>query len=120
MTKYNGNFENLVNNNIELAERMVISDICYAMGCMNAYEKFDNLPNGGMSLHELDDAYDEFVYINKRNKDWVLYGIHKSGDNIVLGTISKVYEKYQIATFLADLYLTFYQNYKSEVLYSGS
>ena len=120
MTKYNGNFETLVKEQINLVENMVIADICYAMGCMNAYEKFDNVPNGGISLHDLDDAYEEFLFINERDKDWVLYSIAESGDNIVLGTISKVYEKYQIATYLADLYLTFYQNYKNELLYKRS
>ncbi len=120
MTKYNGKFEALVKEQINLAETMVIADICYAMGCMNAYEKFDSVPNGGISLHDLDDAYDEYVFINERDKDWVLYGIKKNGDNIVLGSISKIYEKYQIATNLADLYLTFYQNYKYDLLYGGS
>ncbi len=119
MTKYNVGFENLVKNNIELVERMVTADICYAMGCMNTAEKFDNAPNGGIALHELDDAYDDYIFINSNDKEWVLYGIQKCGDNIVLGRISKIYEPYQIAIFLADLYLTFYQNYKNDVLYEG-
>ena len=119
MTKYGGNFENLVKGDIELAEKMVTADICFGMGCMNAYEKFDNVPNGGIALSELDDAYDNYIYINENDKEWVLYGIKKSGDNIVLGRISKIYERYQIAIFLADLYLTFYQNYKNDILYEG-
>ena len=119
MTKYNGNFEELVKKNIDLTENMVTADICYAMGCMNAYEKFASVPNGGISLHELDDAYDDYIYINQNDNEWLLYGIKKSGDNIVLGRISKIYEKYQIAIYLADLYLTFYQNYKNDILYQG-
>lgn len=108
MTKFN-DFKELVRQNISLAEDVLTADISYGMG---ALIHSSEPKNGGVSLHELDDAYDELIFINKRDKDWVLYGIQESGDNIVLGTVSITYERYQVARFLTDLYLTFYQNFR--------
>lgn len=108
MTKFN-DFKELVSQNINLAEEILTADISYGMGIFAGTEK---PANGGLSLNELDDAYDELIFINKNNKDWVLYAIQGSGDNIVLGTVSITYERYQVARFLTDLYLTFYQNFR--------
>lgn len=107
MTKY-GNFENLVRTNIGLAEEIVTSDFCYAMGVLDTTKE----PNSGVELSELDDAYDKRFFINDLNKEWVLYTIQDSGDNLVMGRISKTYERYQIARMLADMYLAFYQNFR--------
>lgn len=108
MTKF-GDFKELVRQDISTAENALTADICYGMGALI----YSSEPkNCGISLHELDDAYDELIFINRRDKDWVLYGIQESSDNIVLGTISITYERYQVARFLADLYLTFYQNFR--------
>lgn len=106
MTKY-GDFKELVRNNITMAEEVVTGDICYGMGVLSRIDS-----NGGISLNELDDAYDKLIFINNRDNDWCMYAIQESGDNIVLGSISKSYERYQIARMLADLYLTFYQNFR--------
>lgn len=101
MTKFK-DFKELVKNNVGVAEDILTADICYAMGIL----KYDD--NVEISLYDLDDSYDKEIWIRNLGTIWEI----RAGGDIVLGSISNTYERYQVARMLADLYLTFYQNYK--------
>ena len=108
MTKY-GDFKELVKNQVGYVEPVLTADICYGMGLLRG----SNAENIGMSLSSLDDAYDEVVWIryNEESNEWIIYAKRRNdGHEFMLGSVSNTYRRYQIATMLADLYLTFYQN----------
>lgn len=112
MSKYE-NFNNLVANHLETAERSLSMDICYIFGLMDG-RNYDC----DVSLGEIDKSYDfkgVHVVIGDRDKEYVMY-VLQNNQSANLGTVSKSFEKYQIADILADIYLNFYMNTNVEAL----
>ena len=111
MTQYE-NFAYLVANNLGIAETQLANDICYAFGIMVGSKGEINV----IELRDIDESYEaDFCISRQENPDqYVLFmrNCNKlGGDNLVLMRVSTLaYERYQIATMLADAYLTLYMN----------
>ena len=116
MSKYE-NFNYLLANHLETAEQTMAMDISYIFGLMDG-RNYDS----DVSLGEIDKSYDfkdVHVVIGDRDKEYAMYVIRDDGgDSVVLGTISKLFERYQIAVSLTELYLNFYMNTNVEEINS--
>ena len=110
MTKF-ANFDYLVANNLEVAQRTLENDICYAFGMIDQDPKHEDV-----QLERVDNSYESNAYIGKRDNHYVLYLMFSNGsDNIALARISTVaFEMQQISALLTEAYLTFYMNYKAK------